>query len=290
MKTAAASLVRRMRLPALLGAAFLVNAPLSSAALIFDRGLPVQNVNPAAGLNRSNSAAASPLAEGVPATVVGDDFLVPDAGFSYFSGHFVQGFRFWVLTSYENPGAGRGLLPFLGDALERLDIWFGAPSSPLPLLHSIALTPGSNATGNADVTITPVMYPTTPPENYIGAGPQRQMFQVDVTGLNLRIYDGDQLAFASFGTSVADAGFLMFLHVSNGTLGGNLYPELWNGRFMRFDPALLTLLEDAEAPMILPALTDVNVEVFGVAVPEPGAYAAVLALGGLALALRRRRS
>jgi len=86
---------------ALLVVGMLVGAVAGTAgagSILVDRGLPTQNVNWAAGADRSNVGWAD--AESPPSTMIGDDFTLPATASAY----TITDLRVWVVDPYDTPG------------------------------------------------------------------------------------------------------------------------------------------------------------------------------------------
>lgn len=214
--------------------AFATALPEASAALIFDRGLPTSNLNDAAGANRSNVAWA--FTEATPGNywLVGDDFKL--AGTQNYQ---VDTIRVWSTDS------------------SGLSLWLGPQSGTI-----------SNIGGPS--TVTAVTYGNG--QGYQGnSGNFSQIYQIDFT-LNQTLTAGTTYQFFLDGPQsggIVDA----YLHSSNAALsvstqqgaddlllaanvvGGIIgVPESWSSNGNGWDKA-----------------SDGNVQVYGSAVPIPGA-------------------
>lgn len=177
-----------------MGASTLVNA-----SLIVDRGLPDENLNNAAGGDRSNVAWAF---EGD--YLSGDDFtlgaLNPNAG-----KWRIDQIRVWTIGGESS----------LGDRFSSIKLFMGAEGSTVPEAASANLTAGSNATDNANVEVNQVSYADG--TDYQGSGDGfLNIWQLDF--FNLGLFDPGLQLFALGGEPLDDG--LAFLHASNASLSG----------------------------------------------------------------------
>lgn len=227
----------------------------ANAALLVDRGLPVDNLNNAAGANRSNVAWAF-------ANYTSDDYwMVGDTFTNNTTGNWkINTVRLWTVGTTDSAVLRGGLA---GDAVGVI----------------------SGTTYGDGITST-----------YQGSGGgMSDMFQVDFV-LNILLGAGQTFNFFLDGAGSATAGqgtSIPFVHASNAALSGSpqdgadnqmLYAQVVGGIADYGTVGTWTSLGNS-----WDKASDVNVQVFGNAVPEPGSLALVgLALGGLAFARKRK--
>ncbi|MDN6318187.1 MAG: PEP-CTERM sorting domain-containing protein [Marinobacter sp.] len=279
----------------------------SASPLLLDRGLPDQNLNKAAGGDRSN---------------INYDF----AGFGYFAGddftlqagnqYQVDTVRFWLNPSANGAAAANNnsdvnddLAYGLSDTYESFAFYLGdAASSSVPVLEQANFT-GGNTTDNANVSIRRALYQGSEfdyqgsSENYL------QTYEVTLSNLGL-ILDGGTTY--QFGTECrgsnetnANGNFTTcFLHGANQDLAGS--PQQGSDDYFR----VFSVGDDLSQPASFAGTynsdrngtpgtaggggwdkpADMNIQVFGsaVAVPEPSSLG-ILSLGLIGLGLSRQR-
>ena len=220
-------------------------------ALLVDRGLPVDNINNSAGADRSNVAWAFGATSATDYYIMGDTFTN-------------TGSQTWHVSSVRVWTVG---------ATTSAALWGGAAGTTAGVI--------SNATYSDGIT------------NYQGTtGRFVDMHQVDFA-VDITLAAGATFNFYIDGTGNDNpATFVPFVHASNAALGGApadgaddtmLFAETDGTSFL--DSGTWTSLGNG-----WDKASDLNVQVFGTAIPEPGSVALVgVALLGLA-ATRRRRS
>lgn len=231
-----------------------------ASPILVDRGLPTANLNNAAGVNRSNVAwALNPPAGSVPGNwVVGDSFTNSSS-----QTWNIDRISMWTIL---NPTTTQ--------------LWGGLGGGAISSLA-------------AGVISSPVFYADA--STYQGtSGTFREMRQLDFA-VNIMLAAGATYEFYLDGTG---SGFTVngnpFAHASNAALSGStqdgsdnlmLGGQIVGGAFDTTTRFSWT----SQAPGVWDKTSDLNVQVFGNAVPEPTTFAlAGLALAGLVIARRRR--
>ncbi len=241
-----------------------------AAALVVDRGLPVENLNSSAGANRSNVAWDFNPPE---TNISGDDFVLPDPGMATPKWR-IDTIRVWVVA-----GSVSSTPAFeLGDRYDTVSLFLGdvgPDGTSIDRVKSAGILAGSHATDNPDVIITPVTYAGG--EDYQGSsGSYLQIWQIDFNDLG--IFDPGPLMFAVDGVGAGD--FNWFNHASNAALSGS--PQQGSDDQMRWFEG-----NAASTSITLGGLwdsdgygwdksSDHNIQVFATAVPEPGSWSLVV--------------
>lgn len=248
--------------------------PAGAVETIIDRGLPVENLNNAAGVMRSNVSWTGPD----DGWFSGDTFVMPDLppGTNW----TIETIRIWSPAIPVNSGLK------LADIYHSITLYgkqAGTGSGdPFPQLASGTIV--DNTSDNPNIVFTPVYYDTAGTTSYQGEnGEFWQIWQVDFTNLNWVVPPSAQIQFGVDAAAVSVTDF-WYNHASNAANGGvpadGADGKLWY--FNAFDstevPCVST--EGGENADLCPwdKPSDINVQVFGRA-PEPSA--ASLALIGL---------
>lgn len=248
-------------------------ASLAQAALIVDRGLPDQNLNNAAGANRSNVAWA-----------FNGDFL---AGDDFSLGAVAPGNRSWRIDRISVWQIGGD--PTLGDKFDSLSLFLGRDDgSSIDKVSTANLT--GNATDNGDVSVSQVTYPGTSTTYQGSSGSPLNMWQVDFD--NLGLYDPGSYLFAMGGVGPGDP--FTFNHASNAALSGT--PQQGADNLYRWFSGTGADASITPGGFIdsdgngWDKSSDINIQVFAQQVPEPFILP-LLGVGLLAMgATGRRRS
>ncbi len=232
-----------------------------ASPLLVDRGLPTANLNNAAGANRSNVSWAD-----VPYTSATDYWLVGDTFTNTSSQAWViDSIRMWVVGSVTTTSLLGGTT---GQAIGVVAA-SGAISGPVTYADSSTYQGSSGAFSNIFQVDFAVNLTLAAGESYD--------FYLDGTG-NTALYQGAPLV-------------VPFVHASNAALSGSpqdgsdgflLDTHFVNGAVVQRDPFSTQGYGWDKA-------SDLNIQVFGNAVPEPATFA-LAGLALLAMAATRRRA
>lgn len=279
-----AAMPGRLALSALAAASLFLGSAgsaLATPTLLVDRGLPTANLNSPAGSPRSNTAVNA----GAPREFAGDDFQL---------GNSLLG---WNVSKISTWVVGGATDSFLGDLYRSLSFYIGdADGDGLQRLAFSNLSSGSDATPGSgsgpSISATRVAY--VDGSTFDSPEGQRALYRVDFDNLGLHFASN---ALVQFGIDL-DGGRGTFAHASNAALSGLPQPGA-DDRYRLFKlsdsiPGTADFTGFActgqDAGCVGGAFTsDVNVQVFGNAVPEPGTVA-LSGIALLALAGSRRRA
>ncbi|NEO68881.1 hypothetical protein [Moorena sp. SIO3H5] len=246
----------------------------AQAEMLFDRGLPTENLNTISEANRSNVRWAT---DSENLGFYGDDFTIGNVGDTF----VIDTIRTWMV-----PGiTGIGDPDNLGDWFESFTLLTGlAAEDDISPFASVTLDFNSNVTSNPDVTITQVPYPDAAESIYDNFGDFVNIWQVDFNNLNWTIEGGTTYNFGvrGVGREIPDQGLFYpwFNHASNAALSASPQDGADN-RFLQFDASgnfVDTVDSNGNG---WDKSSDINVQIFGEAtpktsVPEPASVLALL--------------
>lgn len=261
----------------ILAAALALTAVVAQAdPVVFDRGLPVSNLNDAAGPSRSNVAWG--VGEQSPAGYVGDDFKLGTGQWN------ISTLRVWAVIGRTDALSST----LIADRYSSISLYGGSGTTLTNLMSGNTV---GNSTDNANITIKQVQY--TGSLNYESFGNQLNIFEIDFNNLNWLV-DGDILQnFSVAGVdNSSDTTFRpFFMHASNAALGGapaqgadDRYNDyVANGGVLDF-----VGVENSNGNG-WDKSSDINVQIEASAVPEPASMALFgFAFVGLAASRRKR--
>ncbi|NEO77162.1 hypothetical protein [Moorena sp. SIO4G3] len=246
----------------------------AQAEMLFDRGLPTENLNNVSGANRSNLRWTT---DAQNQGFSGDDFTIGNVEDTF----FIDTIRTWMV-----PGLSIGDPDNLGDWFESLTLLTGlAAEDDISPLASATLDPNSNVTSNPDITITQVPYLDAAGSMYDNFGDFVNIWQVDFNNLNWTIEGGTTYNFGvrGVGREIPDFGIFYpwYNHASNAALSGSPQDGADN-RYLQFDASgeFLNIIDSNGFGW--DKSSDINVQIFGEAtpktsVPEPVSVLALLA-------------
>ncbi len=270
--------VRRMAIVAgvilvVVGCFALANA--QAAVVLFDRALPTDNINNAAGANRSNVT----WQETDPGGFTGDDFTIGTVGQTY----LIDSLTVW--GAQYNP---------LSDDISNIALYVGKDGEALALASSGSVT--GNVDSNPNISHTFVTYGDVSNTDFYegNGGVHYSICQTTFSGLNIVVQGGVLYNFGVIGD-----GYLWWNHASNAALSGLGTPEdgaddLYKVFQVDTDPATATFVETVDSNGNgWDKSSDINVQVTGSQVPEPTTILVWGMLGVVAVgfgAWRRRRA
>ncbi|NET37680.1 MAG: hypothetical protein F6K19_37625 [Cyanothece sp. SIO1E1] len=196
------------------------NQPIQAKELLFDRGLPSQNLNAYEGrfpaTRRSNLRWGGGSDDG---HFSGDNFIIGNPGERYFINHI----RTWVALGYREDGPQEPA--DVGDWFSQLRLLGGAASDEkLSVLASGNLELNNSRTDNVDVFLSRVTYPNERGDIYENFGPRISLWQIDFYNLNWVVDGGKRYDFSVQGVGRqyldTDYAHVWYNHASNAEFSG----------------------------------------------------------------------
>ncbi|MEM8809047.1 MAG: hypothetical protein AAGF01_23760 [Cyanobacteria bacterium P01_G01_bin.38] len=236
-------------------------APCALAAdMLFDRGLPAENLNIEPDPERSNIRWRGDFENG---SFYGDDFIIGSLGERYVINHI----RTWAVLGYSDYGPSHP--EQVGDWFSQVRLLGGVPSdAQLPLLTSGTLTSGSSTTSNSDIVITQVSYPDAEGSNYFNFGPTIPIWQIDFYNLDWVIEGGTRYNFSVQGTGRSFSEdyphHAWFNHASNAAISGTPQQATDDLMLVFSDIGGFLYVASGEDDWNKP--TDLNIQIFGDAI------------------------
>lgn len=236
---------------AVLGLAVCLTRPAhADPTLVFDRGLPTENLNNAAGADRSNVA----WGDSGTTNSIGDTFTLGGAAGTNYS---IDTIRVWVVAPTE-------------PAASAFSLWFGGDAGAFTAVQVVS---------SATASISAASY-GDPLGYQRSSGGYYNVYELDFTGVDIMVNPGTY-AFSVSGPGTNDAMTTPSLHASNANLSGS--PQMGPN-----DGIIYGFNQDGSMASGYPWASiagwdkpsDIDVQVFA-DVPEPPA----LALLGLGLAV-----
>ena len=236
-------------------------AQMSNARILFDRGLPSENINVEPDLERSNLRWRGGYRN---ESFYGDDFTIGEPGERYIIDHI----RTWAVLGYreEGPTAPEAV----GDWFSQLRLLGGEVSdTQLAMRASGELAVGGSSTSNPDIIITQVRYPNAGSSKYFNFGPTIPIWQIDFHNLNWLVEGGRRYNFSvqGMGRQFLDTEYshAWYNHASNAALSGTPQQGADNLMSAFSDTGEFLYIVDAEEDKWNKA-TDLNIQIFGRAV------------------------
>jgi hypothetical protein len=287
----------------------------AQATLLFDRGLPLENINntapknPAADLNRSNISwgFADQLSSGY-SYPSGDDFALGTTGQTY----LVNTLRVWAVIGVADAAA---TIP--DNFWQSFTLWGGKVKAGVAGLSTLHTGPTNGS--DPQISISQVTYSNG--ENYWAEPVQlyRKIWQIDFSGLNWTVEGGQLHQFFVDGSGFSSLGIwnvFPILHASNAALSGSPqagaddfyrllrihqgkpdYVGTWNSDSYGVPGTYRASGSPGIGGWNKPS--DINVQIYGhlfsrpdpATIPEPTSIASLLGFGGVGMGvwLRRRK-
>ena len=231
------------------------------AEMLFNRGLPVRNVNQYKdGLPSPERSNIRWGGGGENDRFYGDDFRIGNPGERYRINHI----RTWVALGYRD---GAPVEPeHIGDWFSQVRLFGGAPASEsnLTLLVTGEVGVGRNESSNADIVISKASYPDGRPV-YENFGHGITLWQIDFFNLDWVVEGGRRYNFSVQGIgrprTDTDYAHTWYNHASNAGLSGS-FQESADDLMLLFSHEG-EFLQVAEGDAYWDKPSDINIQIFG---------------------------
>lgn len=233
---------------------------VSNERILFDRGLPSENINVEPDLERSNLRWRGGYRN---ESFYGDDFTIGAPGERYVVDHI----RTWAVLGYRKEGPTTP--EAVGDWFSQLRLLGGEVSEdPLAIRALGELEVGSSLISNPDIVVTQIRYPDARNSKYFNFGPAIPVWQIDFHNLDWLVEGGRRYNFSvqGVGRQFLDTEYshAWYNHASNAALSGTLQQGADNLMSAFSNTGEFLYIVNGEDKWNKP--TDLNIQIFGRAV------------------------